>query len=163
MTRHELSRTITLFVLRACAKIEAFCGLHAEEMTNREKTLLRERTVMRVVAILTLIISWQIGQVLAQEGHTLDPDEVQKGHRLAVTLCAICHVAAPDQRFPPELARPAPSFASIVQRRTFNAAWLTHFMTTTHRGLDKPSGMANPELMDYQIKEIVAYMLSMRK
>ena len=127
------------------------------------QTRLRERTKMRVITTFMLIVLWQPGQLLAQEGHTLDPDEVQKGHRLAITLCAICHVAAPDQSFSPELTPPAPSFASIVRRRTFNSAWLTHFMTTTHRGLDRPSGMANPELMDYQIKEIVAYMLSMRK
>jgi mono/diheme cytochrome c family protein len=118
---------------------------------------------MHFILMFVVIVSSLVGQVLAQQASTLDPDEVQKGHRLAVTLCAICHVAAPDQRFPPELAPPAPSFASIVERKEFNAAWLTHFMTTTHRGLDKPSGMANPELMDYQIKEIVAYMLSIRK
>ena len=35
-------------------------------------------------------------------------------------------------------------------------------MITTHRGLDNPAGMPNPELMDYQIKEIVAYMASLR-
>ena len=116
---------------------------------------------MRVFAI--IITCWFAGPALAQQAQTPDPDEVQKGHRLAVTLCAICHVAAPDQRFPPELARPAPPFASIVQQKEFNADWLTHFMTSTHRGLDNPSGMPNPELMDYQIKEIAAYMLSLRK
>jgi len=114
-------------------------------------------------AMFTVILCWLVGPALAQQAQTLDPDEVQKGHRLAVTICAICHVAAPDQRFPPELASPAPSFASIVRRREFNADWLTHFMTTTHRGLDTPAGMPNPELMDYQIKEIVAYMSSLRK
>jgi len=35
-------------------------------------------------------------------------------------------------------------------------------MTTTHRGLDNPKGMPNPELMDFQIKEIVAYFLSLQ-
>ena len=117
---------------------------------------------MHVLAM-TVILCWLVGPALAQQAQTLDPDEVQKGHRLAVTICAICHVAAPDQRFPPELASPAPSFASIVRRKEFNADWLSHFMTTTHRGLDTPAGMPNPELMDYQIKEIVAYMLSLRK
>jgi hypothetical protein len=36
-------------------------------------------------------------------------------------------------------------------------------MKTTHRGLDNPLGMPNPDLMDYQIKEIVAYFLSLYK
>jgi hypothetical protein len=101
-----------------------------------------------------VIVSSLVGQVLAQQARTLDPDEAQKGHRFAVTLCAICHIS----RHPA-----APSFASIVERKEFNAAWLTHFMTTTHRGLDKPSGMANPERMGYQIKVIVAYKLNVRK
>jgi mono/diheme cytochrome c family protein len=116
---------------------------------------------MHVLAM-TFIICWLVGPALAQQAQT-DSDDVQKGHRLAVTLCGICHVAASDQRFPPELASPAPSFASIVRRKEFNADWLTHFMNTTHRGLDNPAGMPNPELMDYQIKEIVAYMASLRK
>ncbi len=118
---------------------------------------------MRVVPLFAVIVCGLVGSVLAQQAQTLDPDEVKRGHRLAVTVCAICHVAAPDQRFLPEIATPAPSFASIVQRKDFNADWLTHFMTTTHRGLDSPTGMPNPELMDYQIEEIVAYMLSLKK
>jgi hypothetical protein len=67
----------------------------------------------------------------------------------------------PTSVFLPQFASQAPSFESIVQRNEFNADWLTHFMTTTHKGLDNPSGI--PELMNYQIKEIVAYMLSLRK
>ena len=118
---------------------------------------------MRVVPMFTILVCWLVGPVLAQQTQTPGPDEVKKGHRLAVTVCAICHVAAPDQRFLPELSTPAPPFASIVQRKEFDADWLTHFMTTTHRGIDNPTGMPNPELMDYQLKEIVAYMLSLRK
>jgi len=117
---------------------------------------------MHVLAM-TIIICWLVGPALAQQAQTPDADDVQKGHRLAVTLCGVCHVAAPDQRFAPELVSPAPSFASIVRRKEFNADSLMHFMTTTHRGLDNPAGMPNPELMDYQIKEIVAYMASLRK
>ena len=118
---------------------------------------------MHVIQIFIVIGILLVGPALAQQAETLDSAEVQNGHRLAATICAICHVAAPDQRFLPELAPPAPSFASIVERKEFNADWLTHFMTTTHRGLDIPSGMPNPELMDYQIREIIAYMLSLRK
>jgi len=52
---------------------------------------------------------------------------------------------------------PAPSFASIVRQKNFDAESLTHFLKTTHRGLDNLKGMPNPDLMDYQIKEIVSY------
>ena len=110
---------------------------------------------MHVIQIFIVIGLLLVGPALAE---TLDSEEVQKGHRLAVTVCAICHVAAPDQRLLPELAPPAPSFASIVERKEFNADWLMHFMTTTHRGLDNPSGMPNPELMDYQIRDRCLYV-----
>jgi cytochrome c1 len=36
-------------------------------------------------------------------------------------------------------------------------------VTTTHRGLDEPNGMPNPYLVDYQIKQVIAYMMSLRK
>jgi len=37
------------------------------------------------------------------------------------------------------------------------------FMKNIHRGLDNPEGMPNPALLDYQIKKITAYILSLRK
>lgn len=89
--------------------------------------------------------------------------EVQDGHHLALMVCAICHVAAPDQRSDPILRPPAPPFATIVQRKDFSAEWLKNFLATTHRGLDTPAGMPNPQLADYQVQEIVAYMMSLRK
>jgi mono/diheme cytochrome c family protein len=75
---------------------------------------------MHVIQIFIVIGLLLVGPALAQQAETLDSEEVQKGHRLAVTVCAICHVAAPDQRFLPELAPPAPSFVSIVERKEFN-------------------------------------------
>jgi len=90
-------------------------------------------------------------------------DDVRKGHDLAAIVCANCHVAAADQRFKPILNPPAPSFESIAQRPDTSAESLEKFMTTTHRGLDNPAGMPNPYLMDYQLKQAVAYILSLRK
>jgi hypothetical protein len=72
-------------------------------------------------------------------------------------------VAASDQRFMPVLQPPAPSFDSIAQRNDTNADSLRTFITTTHRGLDHPKGMPNPYLADYQITQVVAYILSLRK
>ncbi|MGE5365832.1 MAG: c-type cytochrome [Betaproteobacteria bacterium] len=88
-------------------------------------------------------------------------DDVRKGHFLAAHICAICHVAAADQAYPPIMKPPASSFASIAQR--MDAEPLKNFMATTHRGLNNPKGMPNPQLMDYQIKQLVAYILSLRK
>ncbi len=89
--------------------------------------------------------------------------DVSAGHNLAVKICAVCHVAAPDQRTQPMLQPPAPPLAAIVQRPNVTADSLRTFMTTTHRGLDTPNGMPNPDLADYQVKQVVAYLLSLRK
>jgi mono/diheme cytochrome c family protein len=113
---------------------------------------------VRTVLVLSLIYWVGLFSAFAQ------PDaegDVQKGHQLAAAICAICHVAAADQPYPPIMKPPAPSFASIAQRTDAEA--LTKFIATTHRGLDTPKGMPNPELMDYQVKQVVAYILSLRK
>lgn len=88
--------------------------------------------------------------------------DVQKGRELAILICANCHVAARSQRYEPILRPPAPSFQSIAQRKNVDAAWVEKFLATTHRGLDNPNGMPNPELLDNQIKQVAAYLLSLR-
>ena len=120
---------------------------------------------MRTVLTALVLAALAAGAAFAQVGNAAGnaADEVRKGHQLAALLCANCHVAAPDQPFPPILNPPAPSFASIVARKDFDAEAVAKFITTTHRGLDNPNGMPNPYLVDYQVKEIVAYLLSLRR
>ena len=79
---------------------------------------------MRIVPAL-FVVCCLIRPVWAQQSEMPNPDEEQKGHRLAITVCAICHLAAPDQAHEPSLDPPAPSFESIVQRKDFSAEWLT--------------------------------------
>jgi len=57
----------------------------------------------------------------------------------------------------------ARSFAAIAQRHDLTAAWLENFIATTHRGLDTPKGMPNPDLAAYQVKQVTAYIMSLRK
>jgi len=90
-------------------------------------------------------------------------EDIRQGHRLASELCSICHVATPDQAHLPILHPPAPPFATILRRKDLTAEWLTNFLKTTHRGLDEPNGMPNPYLVDFQIKEIVAYLMSLHR
>jgi len=97
----------------------------------------------------------------SQQGNPAD--DVSQGHHLAVEICAFCHVAAPDQRAVPILHPPAPPFAVIMQRKDVTAQSLTDFINKTHRGLDEPNGMPNPSLADYQIKQVVAYLMSLQK
>jgi mono/diheme cytochrome c family protein len=115
------------------------------------------RTTLAVLAILCLTAP----PAFSQTGNAAD--EVSKGHFLAVRICSICHLAAPDQERKPMLNPPGPSFASIAQRPGLTADELEKFITTAHRGLDNPKGMPNPDLAPYQVKQAAAYIMSLRK
>jgi len=90
-------------------------------------------------------------------------EDLRQGHQLATLLCAKCHLASPDQSVMPDSNPPAPSFVSIAQRKDIDADSLKNVLTTTHRGLDNPKGMPNLSLADSQVKQVVAYILSLRK
>jgi len=111
----------------------------------------------------TWLVALWIGVCSASGQEATSADDVRKGHELATMVCAFCHTAAPDQARMPILNPPAPSFESIAQRTSISAEWLEKFISTTHRGLDNPSGMPNPSLLDYQAKQVAAYLLSVRK
>jgi mono/diheme cytochrome c family protein len=133
--------------------------LHPE----RDQSLASRFNYMRLILTSLVFVLFFIGRTWGQPDSAPNASDVEKGHELAIHICAICHVAAPDQPSKPIMRPPAPSFASIVRQRTFDAESLTHFIKTTHRGLDNPLGMPNPDLVDYQIKQIVAYFLSLYK
>ncbi len=108
-----------------------------------------------------LVLAATVGAARAQQPQ--NADDIRQGHQLAAMLCAQCHLAAADQRFTPNLNPPAPPFATIAQRGDLSADWLTTYLATTHRGLDNPKGMPNPYLADYQVRQVTAYLLSLRK
>jgi len=89
-------------------------------------------------------------------------DNIRAGHRLAILVCGNCHVAATDQPNEPVLRTPAPALEMIAQRKDISAAWIKSYLQTTHKGLDNPHGMPNPELIDSQVEQISAYILSLR-
>jgi mono/diheme cytochrome c family protein len=110
------------------------------------------------LVMITSLGCMNVGVTLAQDSATAE--DLRKGHRLAAELCSICHLATPDQAAQPMLNPPAPPFEQILVREHLSAEWLTHFLETTHRGLDRPNGMPSPELADFQIKQVVAYLMS---
>ena len=116
---------------------------------------------MRILAVGAVVFCTIGGSAWAQEGSSAD--DARKGHQLAAMLCGTCHVAAADQPFEPILQPPAPAFTSIAQRKDITPDWLQNFLSTTHRGLDNPKGMPNPYLTDYQIKQVIAYLMTLRK
>jgi mono/diheme cytochrome c family protein len=112
-----------------------------------------------VVPAFLLALAVGTNAACAQDGD----DDVQNGHRLANLICSNCHVASSDQPFRPILQPSAPSFDSIAQRSTVDSEFISTFLTTTHRDISSPNGMPNPQLLDYQVKQIAAYLLSLRK
>lgn len=83
--------------------------------------------------------------------------DIAAGHERASLICAVCHVVGPDQSAAPVLTPPAPAFAEIVNRPGTTPSGLHDFLA-------KPHGkMPNPSLMDQQIDELVAYMMTLRK
>ena len=90
-------------------------------------------------------------------------DDVQNGRRVAFLICYACHVVGPDQRSAPTLVPPAPSFDSIAQRPDISAESIERFLTTTHRDASNLRAMPSPELIDSYMKQVVAYILSLRR
>jgi len=111
------------------------------------------------LAILATIGSLELVPALAQQAVS---DDVQKGHYLSVLMCSNCHVVSSDQSIEPALQPPAPSFESIAQRSSTSSEALSTFLTTTHRNIGNSAGMPNPELRDFQMRQVEAYVLSLR-
>lgn len=88
-------------------------------------------------------------------------DDLRQGYRWASAICSHCHVATPAQKVPPVLHPPAPSFESIAQRESINAGWIR--AATTHHDARNPNGMPNPQLLDFQIEHVAAYIMSLRR
>ena len=91
-----------------------------------------------------------------------DEATVSQGHRFALLVCAACHVVATDQEAPPILKTPGPSFDAIANRPETTEVSLRAFLKTTHGKIAIPAGMPNPQLVDYQVDEVISYILSLR-
>ena len=107
-----------------------------------------------------LLLRLLVPALAEDAGHA---EAVQKGRELAITICAYCHVVDPDDPNPPVLHPPAPPFAEIANGGDMTPDALKTFLQTTHRDVKEPKGMSNPQLMDFQIKAVAAYVLSLRK
>jgi mono/diheme cytochrome c family protein len=95
----------------------------------------------------------------AQDGQS---DLAASGHDFALKVCAACHVVATDQISPPILKPPAPSFAAIVKHGDVSEASLRKLLSTPHGNLGRSAKMPNPQLADFQIDKVVAYLLSLK-
>ena len=87
----------------------------------------------------------------------------REGLSIALSICATCHVASPEQAGQPILQPPAPSFLTIANRPGLTAESLRTYVLTTHTSLNAPHNMPNPQLSEDQARAVVGYLLSLRK
>ncbi len=108
-----------------------------------------------------LPLSWII-PILAGTSLVCAQEDVDAGRKLASRVCAACHIISKTQAVPPILHPPAPSFATLARQHKFNEGRLRHFLATPHGEMGQHGKMPNPELADYQINRIIAYLLSLQ-
>lgn len=84
--------------------------------------------------------------------------DVSKGRALAQEICAQCHDIGRDRPYTPIMQPPAPSFDALARRHKLDEANLRRFLAAPHGGVLAKTKMPNPELLDYQIDAITAYL-----
>ena len=88
--------------------------------------------------------------------------DVAAGRKLALDVCASCHVVAPDQARAPVLDPPAPSFAAIAAKPDATEASLRRFLAEPHGDPRRSSKMSAFLLPPSQVDAAVAYLLSLK-
>jgi mono/diheme cytochrome c family protein len=115
----------------------------------------------RKSAILALALSAALTPDAARAA-TPSADQIEAGRQFAHRVCGACHVVTQQRDELPVLAPPGPSFAVLAQRPLLTEQGLREFLGENHRSMGPHEAMPNPRLADYQIDEIVAYMMSLK-
>jgi mono/diheme cytochrome c family protein len=116
--------------------------------------------MLRQSTLLTLMLS--VAFVSMARAETPNSDLVTAGRSFAQRVCGACHVVTPQSRETPLLSPPGPSFAVLAQRPLLTEQALREFLTSNHGTMGPHEAMPNPRLVDYQIDEIVAFMMSLK-
>lgn len=118
-----------------------------------------------VSAALILGLATVGGPAAGQAQQHDDRSAAGLGRAVALNVCTSCHVVTPDQEFPPIFDGPPkpPTFSEIANRPAVTDESLRRFITTTHSSVTMPVRMPNPELMDDQVRNVVSYILSLKK
>ncbi len=116
---------------------------------------------LRPISLWLVGLSLLSGLARAEEPAT--SDDVREGRRVALLVCSTCHVVERGQPFGPALEPPATPFQTIAQRSNIDADYLRTFLTTTHSSVSNLRAMPNPQLTDTYVRQVTAYLLSLRK
>jgi mono/diheme cytochrome c family protein len=113
-------------------------------------------TALRIVVLGCALATGASAPAMAAEGN------VQTGREVALISCTGCHVVASDQPFKPVYPGKLPDFKTIANKPNTTAASLRHFLETLPE-VPKRSQMGNPLLSSDDLRDVVAYILSLRK
>lgn len=112
-------------------------------------------------AVLAMAAAWAAPAANAQPKSVAG--NVEAGRTLALWACTGCHIVAPDQRFKPIYTGTPhpPDFKAIANKPAITAAWLQHHLESLPV-VPKDSLMANPDLTSDEIRDVVAFIISIR-
>jgi mono/diheme cytochrome c family protein len=116
--------------------------------------------MLRQSALLTLTLMLSVASTA--RAATPNGDLVAAGRSFAQRVCGACHVVTPQSKETPLLSPPGPSFAVLAQRPLLTEQVLREFLASNHGAMGPHEAMPNPRLVDYQIDEIVAFMMSLK-
>jgi len=116
-------------------------------------------------AVMMLLIAASVGlaaPVVTAQTKRVEGDAAA-GRTLALSACTGCHIVASDQPFNPEWTGPPrpPDFKTIANRPDVTATSLQHHLETLPTVPRRP-GMANPDLSDEQLRDVAAFILTLR-
>ena len=115
-------------------------------------------TLARSVLLTIAMTGSLAGPLRAQDNSSA---MVASGHKFAEAVCGACHVVQKEGNIP-ILDPPGPSFVALAQRPDLTEQSLRDFLGSNHRGMGPANAMPNPRLADYEIDEVVAYVLSLK-
>jgi mono/diheme cytochrome c family protein len=115
---------------------------------------------IRKPAIVTLVLFASLAS--GAQAEVPSGDQIAAGRKFAQLVCGACHVVTQDRDEIPVRRPPASSFAALAQRPSLTEPSLREFLGSNHRDMGPAEAMPNPRLADYQIDEIVAYIMALK-
>jgi mono/diheme cytochrome c family protein len=118
----------------------------------------------RNLAVAAVIASTIILPATAGAERKSAAGDADAGRHLALYACTGCHIVSPNQPFRPiyaGLPHP-PDFKEIASKPGVTAASLEHYLQSLPT-VPGRSGMANMDLSNAQLRDIVAFILTLRR
>jgi len=107
-------------------------------------------------------LAFIVGFAAARPALGQEAQKIADGHEIALKVCAICHVVAPDQTVPPTMKPPAPPFAEIAKRPNVTEAFLRDFLVHPHGQARAMSAMPGFLMPGYEADAVIAYLMSLK-